>query len=346
MEQEEGGSGDNAMSESPKHKEIYTYTAPWTTYALAFSRKGKDNNGNEEHLRLAVGSFKEEYSNQIHVIDLKRDEKGFGNFSQLCSFEHPYPATKIMWTPATEGKDLLATTGDYLRIWGLNESNQVELKGLLNNNRHTEYCAPLTSFDWNDVDHTLIGVSSIDTTCTMWDLTKMVPRTQLIAHDKEVYDISFSNSKDNFATCGADGSVRLFDLRTLEHSTILYETNQLTPLLRVSWNKSDPNYIATFKAISPTITVLDVRMASAPLVEMTAHTQAVNGVAWAPNSPCHMCSVSDDRDALIWDIAVSQKVIDEPILSYRADSEINQLQWDRAFWVGICYSNNVQVLRV
>lgn len=32
-----------------------------------------------------------------------------------------------------------------------------------------------------------------------------------------------SGSLDVFASCGADGSVRMFDLRSLEHSTIIYE---------------------------------------------------------------------------------------------------------------------------
>ena len=45
-------------------------------------------------------------------------------------------------------------------------------------------------------------------------------KTQLIAHDKEVYDIAFAQGKNVFASVGADGSVRLFDLRNLEHSTI------------------------------------------------------------------------------------------------------------------------------
>jgi hypothetical protein len=38
-------------------------------------------------------------------------------------------------------------------------------------NKGSEYCAPLTSFDWNDTDPTMIGTSSIDTTCTIWDIT-------------------------------------------------------------------------------------------------------------------------------------------------------------------------------
>jgi len=37
----------------------------------------------------------------------------------------------------------------------------------------------------------------------------------------------------------------MFDLRHLEHSTIIYEDPQHSPLLRLAWNKQDPNYLAT-----------------------------------------------------------------------------------------------------
>jgi WD repeat-containing protein 68 len=37
----------------------------------------------------------------------------------------------------------------------------------------------------------------------------------------------------------------MFDLRHLEHSTIIYEDTQHLPLLRLAWNKQDPNYLAT-----------------------------------------------------------------------------------------------------
>jgi WD40 repeat protein len=88
----------------------------------------------------------------------------------------------------------------------------------------------------------------ISCACTIWDLSTGQAKTQLIAHDKEVYDIAFA-SRSVFGSVGAEGSVRLFDLRSLEHSTIIYETGQGTdsqkPLLRLAWNKSDPNFIAT-----------------------------------------------------------------------------------------------------
>lgn len=50
----------------------------------------------------------------------------------------------------------------------------------------------------------------------------MQPKTQLIAHDKEVYDISFAVGKYVFATVGADCSLRMFDLRFDEHFTAMF----------------------------------------------------------------------------------------------------------------------------
>ncbi len=46
----------------------------------------------------------------------------------------------------------------------------------------------------------------------------------MIAHDKAVYDISFSLDETIFSTVGEDGSVRIFDTRELSNSTIVYET--------------------------------------------------------------------------------------------------------------------------
>ena len=69
------------------------------------------------------------------------------------------------------------------------------MRCLLNNNKDTEYCAPLTSFDWNEHDPNLICTSSIDTTCTIWDVPTQTAKTKLIAHDKEVYDVAFARGK-------------------------------------------------------------------------------------------------------------------------------------------------------
>jgi hypothetical protein len=40
-----------------------------------------------------------------------------------------------------------------------------------------EAAAPLTAFDWNPKNLNLIGTSSVDTTCTIWDIGLFVENT-------------------------------------------------------------------------------------------------------------------------------------------------------------------------
>ena len=117
-----------------------------------------------------------------------------------------------------ENHDILATSGETLKIWNITDDNKCSLHLNLVNvipisfkliiSQESEFSAPLTSFDWNINNQQLIGTSSIDTTCTIWDINKGSVFTQLIAHDKEVYDISFSPNVNMFASVGADGSAR------------------------------------------------------------------------------------------------------------------------------------------
>uniref|UniRef100_A0A7S1UZE1 Uncharacterized protein n=1 Tax=Grammatophora oceanica TaxID=210454 RepID=A0A7S1UZE1_9STRA len=364
----------DASPPGSSRKEIYTYKAPWTVFSMAWSHRPDPSS----QFRLAIGSYIEQYSNAVQVVK-KRGGSSSGDpttkptadshnsdadldaqLYEACEFDHPYPCTKVLWSPPNNSqsqgsKDLLATTGDYLRIWNVADDEsgrgtlQPRKEALLNNNKTSEYCAPLTSFDWCLADPNLIGTSSIDTTCTIWDITTQTARTQLIAHDKEVFDIAFARGKDVFASVGADGSVRMFDLRSLEHSTIIFESPNLDPLLRLEWNFQDPNYLATFSFESRRTIILDIRVPSLPVAELGGHVGCVNAVAWAPHSSCHICTAGDDSQALIWDLSqMHKRPVDEPILAYNADGEINNLQWSASQpdWVSISYTDRLQILRV
>ena len=105
-----------------------------------------------------------------------------------------------------------------------------------------------------------------------------------------------------FASVGADGSVRMFDLRNLEHSSIIYESENSTPLLRLVWNKQDPNYVATLQMDHKEAIVLDIRVPSKPCCVLKNHNACVNALAWAPHSSCHICTAGDDKQTLIWDL--------------------------------------------
>lgn len=89
-----------------------------------------------------------------------------------------------------------------------------------------------------------------------------------------------------------------------------------------------------------------------PFLELQRHQAPVNSLCWAPHSTSHMCTAGEDGKALIWEL--SSQLVDgmprdlDPILAYSAEDEINQLQWSAQHtdWVGICFANKLQVLRV
>lgn len=405
--------------ESPQQqrKEIYTYTAPWTVFSLAWSNRLDQSS----MFRLAIGSYVELYGNEVQVLKTRRgggggSSRGGGppganpdvapsgstpmaattansdanspnnkmidddmpetmELYSACEIEHAYPCTKILWSPENGGntnnaasamnssssnlgqKDLLATTGDYLRLWSVSDDPlrpgylTYHLQAqFIDKSRKRGNCAPLTSFDWNEYDTNMIVTSSIDTTCTIWDINAETVKTQVIAHDKEVFDLAFnSHGADIFASVGADGSVRLFDLRNLEHTTIMFETPNLEPLLRLEWNKQDPNYLATFIVDSQYTIILDIRQPCRPVAMLGGHARYVNAVAWAPHSSCHICTAADDKQALIWDISgMSKRPVEDPILAYNAEGEVNNLQWSSAQpdWVSIAFADKLQILRV
>ncbi|MFS7956477.1 putative transcription factor WD40-like family [Helianthus anomalus] len=359
---------DNS-DEQQRRSEIYTYEAPWHIYAMNWSVR------RDKKYRLAIASLLEQYPNRVEIVQLD-DSTGEIRPDPSLSFEHPYPPTKVIFIPDKECQkpDLLATSSDFLRIWriidddetpadvdiihnsgSLNNnssgSRRVEMKSVLNNNRNSEFCGPVTSFDWNEAEPRRIGTSSIDTTCTIWDIEREMVDTQLIAHDKEVYDIAWGGV-GVFASVSADGSVRVFDLRDKEHSTIIYESSEPdTPLVRLGWNKQDPRYMATIIMDSAKVVVLDIRFPTLPVVELQRHQASVNAIAWAPHSSCHICTAGDDSQALIWDLSSMGQPVEgglDPILAYTAGAEIEQLQWSSSQpdWVAIAFASKLQILRV
>lgn len=72
-------------------------------------------------MQIAIGSFLDEYSNKVQVLSMNKDKLDWEVVHELA---HPYPPTKIGFVPdaQTERTNLMATCGDYLRIWELDEN--------------------------------------------------------------------------------------------------------------------------------------------------------------------------------------------------------------------------------
>mmetsp|Transcript_13192 Transcript_13192/g.19922 ORF Transcript_13192/g.19922 Transcript_13192/m.19922 type:complete len:359 (+) Transcript_13192:108-1184(+) len=216
--------------------------------------------------------------------------------------------------------------------------------------RSSSFCSPLTSFDWSFDNPLHIATSSIDSTVTVWDISKPKhPLHYVLAHPKkEVFDVSFVSSSV-FASCSADGSVRCFDMRDLSTSDILYESSR--PLLRLAWNRIEPDYFAVFEFDSDAITVLDRRFTSSPVAILSsAHSKPVNSFSWAPHSSFHMATASDDSSVFIWPL--NQRLDDpsryKPLSSFSAPAPIHSLSWSRLHfhWMALSFGSHLQLVRV
>jgi WD repeat-containing protein 68 len=108
-----------------------------------------------------------------------------------------------------------------------------------------------------------------------------------------------------------------------------------------------------------------MRVPCTPVARLNNHRACINGIAWAPHSSAHVCSAGwchycdcditmyitisgDDKQALIWDISSMPRPIDDPILAYQAQGEINQVHWSTAQpdWISIAFGNCLEILRV
>lgn len=296
---------------SPQIRMAY-YESHWPLYGLDWTYH--DGLGAD---LVATSSFSEDQNNKIQVIQANHDTADSTNFQFVAESAVAYPPTKIRWEPSISGggggagtSARMISTGDCLRLWDYDgESSKLMQRCALLNKPKSEYMPPLTSFDWNTVNPSLVVTSSIDTTCTIWDIATSCARTQLIAHDSEVYDVSFvAHSVDVFASVGADGSVRVFDLRSLDHSTIIYEPTNPVPLLRIAANPFDPNILATVAYNSSRIHILDIRVPGVPLTTLDGHTRPVNSIVWAPGAGKNgykrhiLASSGDDCQVLLWDV--------------------------------------------
>ncbi|KAI6121765.1 WD40-repeat-containing domain protein [Pisolithus sp. B1] len=364
---------------------LLQYEAPWPVHAIDWCKSPSPGHQSRPRsaFRLAIASFTEDYRNRIAVVGLQDervlvedDYTDYPDFVTLVEANHGYPATNLQWQPATAtgfpwtGKSpSTELLGYYVRRVESPSGggHRLTLKtGLSGQSKVQNQAsgAPLTSFSWNEKAPNLIVTSSIDTTCTVWNIDTATAITQLIAHDREVYDVAWlPGSTDIFVSVGADGSLRAFDLRSLEHSTILYETPApknappssttsrlpTSPLLRIAFNPTDSNYMSTFHMDGTDVQILDMRSPGQPVIELRAHRSQVNAMGWSTTDHPLLATASDDCQVLLWDLAaytqsatspraanarlnsprpdIKKRVVSDPIMAYSASGEVTNLAW-------------------
>jgi WD repeat-containing protein 68 len=363
------------------------YETYWPLYCSDWSTRPSGLPQNEI---VAISTYREDAVNKIEVLNSSLSPVEHPNgtvsdgldFVKISEANVDLPLTKLQWDPSSNASvNRLITTSDRLKLWEVDFNNMlIERASLVNlqqRNNQGQSLPPLTSFDWNKVSTNIVITSSMDTTCTVWDLNSIsAPKTQLIAHDSEVFDVQFiKGSCDIFASVGCDGSMRVFDLRALDHSTIVYEppttvgaaesatsnamsssTRGNVPLLRLATSNTDQNIIATFSSNSDTVSIMDLRYPGQPTLSLAGHSAKLNSIKWHPTEP-KLLSGGDDCQALIWDLSTAntgrlgtakpKSGVEYPDYSYSDTFEVNNVCWSPAGdWIGVTSGKGFQGVRV
>ena len=183
-----------------------------------------------------------------------------------------------------------------------------------------------------------------------------------MAHEKAVYDISFSLEETVFATVSEDASLRLFDTRELRNSNIVYEMENKQGLTHVKWNLQNRNLMAVVAQDDNNVLLFDKRRPN-QIVDTLNRRSKVNAISWSPAASNLICSVHEDGNALIWDLNDSgQPIVDEqagaenqersmeprePKSEYTTGQKIFNVVWSQAdpTWVSISFDERLQTLR-
>lgn len=316
---------------------IKNYISQYSLYGIAIQPKKRG-----EHSIIALSSMETSNNNQIEIISDTLTNNVFprqsgSDFNLISSIQVKYPITRLEFSPAN--KNLLAASSDCLRLYSIEDLNIKEILSFPHN-------APLSSLNFSKVNPDIIGITSVDTSVSLYNVKENKKINSFKGSNKECYDISFSPNEETFIVCGGDGNIRLFDLRTND-SSIIFDTNSKEIIMKNSVNKLNDNFYSFLTLNGANGYVVDRRNYNTIYKKLSYHKSSINNCTWSPKSNCQLFSVSDDKNAVFWDI---QFINGQEARMYQEESfAIENCEWmdfDSEDWVGIVGEKTFRLLRV
>lgn len=281
--------------------EALTFQSTSNVYGLSIQNFTNINNQDNPLIAISSIEIEEDIKNSFSILSIDEIDETFVMSERVNIRDLNFPLSKISFNELDP--TLLATSDIELTIYSINRvNNEYEFKKELSLAQNELYPAPLTSFDWNKTNKALIIASSYDTTCTVWDLNTSQVLTRLIAHDKEVYDVGFLEGEHSFVSAGAEGELRMFDLRDLDNSQIVFDSKDRSALTRMSICSIDTNYIIALSSSKPYFYLIDLRDISSPVAIIQSHTNLINAAHWSKYERGRFATAGDDKSLLVWDL--------------------------------------------
>jgi len=326
----------NSNSNQSRFKKLkipnITYTSNNSLHEISFQKT--------DLIRLAISSLESSLTNKIEIIEMENNK-----LVSKCNEKLEAQISKLMWSPRVINRNTLACCTNMLNLFSYNSENHeldsiYELKNPFSK-------SPLNSFDWSNSNPAILGTSSKDKTCTIWDLMKFEIHTHLMELESEVLDIAFSLKNENFfISSDVNGQIHLYDMRNLKYPKKFFESNH--PIDKIAFNNENSNLISIMLKGNKEVNIIDIRQSKESLVQLR-HSSHVNDFSWASKKSGFICTVGEDKLVNIWNIDL--QIVDSPqnpIKLYETSKEIFNVDWsfNNPEWIAISYGNKLQLLKV
>jgi len=149
--------------------------------------------------------------------------------------------------------------------------------------------------------------SSSSSSRDMSAVWKVDGSTAYTSHAGSVEDIQWSPNEANvFASCGVDGTVRIWDTRARGSSGCKLTTTAHTCDVNViSWSGL-VSFLLLSGADDGGFKIWDLRnfKAASPVANFTWHKQPITSIEWAPDDENTLCVASSDGSVSVWDMSL------------------------------------------
>jgi len=183
------------------------------------------------------------------------------------------------------------------------------------------------------IDKKTFIYNPIDENCSDW----IKENHPFIVHTKSVEDIQFSpNNEFQLATCSADGTIAIVDLRTQPRSKaeILFKAADCDVNV-ISWDSLKPEQIAS-GSDDGAIRIWDQRYVKSgePVAEIQWHTEQITSIQFQPFEESVLAVASADNRLSIWDFSVEPEekkkdqddLPDQMIFLHQGQEDIKELR--------------------
>jgi len=149
-------------------------------------------------------------------------------------------------------------------------------------------------------------------------------------HLQQVHKVDFSPIEGgSLLSASQDGTVRLWDLRMLEHNSMFCSSRttyngRSDSVRHAKWSPTD-TWSFAFCTDSGIIQKWDIRNNSTPLMKFAAHYQTCNSIAWHPDGK-HLVSAGKDQDVNVWNMQ-GEGHRQRPVFTFKAPYPVQTVRW-------------------